>query len=182
MAQTLQIGDPGHTAVSPKQRAHELESIELFKLKRNRVYKEMANEVKSSKDQELANLGTLARLMRHDQTSTENLVLEDGGGQFAVPICYMSRTQRKECVQIVVDLGRAGADAVDPKEDGDPVLTINSIYDRLANLAAALVTDKELSEGIKNGSTSDGKNMMIVQFSLKRSVAMEESGSTFRVN
>jgi len=186
MTQTLNKGDPGHQAVTAEERAEELNSQRLFREKVDKVNEDRQrvkdDEDKSLREASAAQLGTLARLMRHDKTSTENLVLEDEDGQFAIPVCYMSRSQRQECVQIVVDLGLAGAEASGPTDNEDPVKTIDSIYERLANLAAALVTDEELSEGIRKGATSDGKNMMIVQFSLKRSVAMEESGSTFRVN
>ncbi len=177
MSEELEEGQPGHQAVTAEERERELETSKAYK---DRVAQDKEAEVTDKLKEELAQLSALQRLMRQEATDSFNLVFQDEAGDYAIPIRYMTTAKRREVIIMISNLGVAGASA--SSEEDEALTLITTAFDAIVEMAASLVTDPGIAQGIREGKLSDKTCLAIITAGLKRTVALEETGASFRLN
>lgn len=171
----LKPGDPGHKAVSPEDRSKEVHADGAYKEQAHQGHEDKSTaEAEKAKEVEQAQLTVLDRLMRVDARQTFNMVFKDEDGEFAVPIRVLRGEERMDVVKLIAGLGAAGAQ--------DNLELIDEELKNLDEMAASLVTDTEIADGVRAGKLTSRRSLEILKFSLEHTISLEEAGASFRIN
>ena len=171
-----QEGEQGHQAVTAEERERELESSEAYK---DRVASDAEAKEQDELISKIKEMNTLERLMRQEATDSFNLVFQDEAGDYAIPVRYLTTAERKGVIVMISNLGVAGAEA---SGEDDSLKLITEAFDTIVEMSANLVTDPVFAQGIRDGKLSDKTCLAIITAGLKRTVALEETGASFRLN
>ena len=169
--------------VTEEMRETQIEQNRLYHERVKKQDQEAADRIRRRKQAEQDKLTTLDLLLQMEATKTVNMVFRFEGGDRAIPIRIMPPATAKQCIQLIMKLGVEATNAIKPDSDEIEAITgIGEAFDEVLDMAASLVADPDIARGFSERLLSYKLGLEVIQFSLKQTVAIEETGTSFRLN